>query len=87
MLNSMLIRGGRVIDPANGIDKVADILVENGKVADIKNAFDEMEKTPPKETGETCPDCGLVLVYEMWEEQEDSCTTIRYRNYQVLPYF
>jgi predicted amidohydrolase len=24
----MLIRGGRVIDPANGIDKVADILVE-----------------------------------------------------------
>ena len=33
---------------------------------------------------ETCPDCGLVLVYEMWEEQEDSCTTIRYRNYQVL---
>ena len=36
MLNSMLIRGGRVIDPANGIDKVADILVENGKVA-IRN--------------------------------------------------
>ena len=35
MLNSMLIRGGRVIDPANGIDKVADILVENGKVAAI----------------------------------------------------
>ena len=35
MLNSMLIRGGRVIDPANGIDKIADILVENGKVAAI----------------------------------------------------
>jgi len=35
MVNSMLIRGGRVIDPANGIDQVADILVENGKVAMI----------------------------------------------------
>lgn len=35
MNNSMLIRGGRVIDPANGIDQLADVLVENGKVAAI----------------------------------------------------
>jgi len=35
MVNTMLIRGGRVIDPANGIDKLADILVENGRVAAI----------------------------------------------------
>ncbi|MBQ6859886.1 MAG: dihydroorotase [Clostridia bacterium] len=32
----MLIRGGRVIDPKNGIDMVADVLVENGKIAKIE---------------------------------------------------
>ena len=30
-----LIRGGRVIDPANGVDKVCDLLIEGGKVAAI----------------------------------------------------
>ena len=36
MVGSMLIRGGRVIDPKNGVDMVADILVENGKIAKIE---------------------------------------------------
>ncbi|MDD6596938.1 dihydroorotase [Anaerovibrio sp.] len=30
-----LIKGGRVIDPANNIDKIADVLVENGKIAAV----------------------------------------------------
>ena len=36
MVGSMLIRGGRVIDPKNGVDMVADVLVENGKIAKIE---------------------------------------------------
>lgn len=32
---SLLIRGGRVLDPAKGIDKVADIGIQDGRVADI----------------------------------------------------
>ncbi len=32
---SLLIRGGHVIDPANGIDEVCDVLVENGRIAAI----------------------------------------------------
>jgi len=36
MIGSMLIRGGRVIDPKNGVDMVADVLVENGKIAKIE---------------------------------------------------
>jgi dihydroorotase len=32
---SLLIRGGRVLDPASGIDKVADIGIQDGRVADI----------------------------------------------------
>ena len=30
-----LIQGGRVIDPANNIDKTADVLVEDGKIAAV----------------------------------------------------
>ncbi|MGM9540499.1 dihydroorotase [Anaerovibrio sp.] len=31
----VLIKGGRVIDPANKIDKVADVLVEDGRIAAV----------------------------------------------------
>lgn len=41
-----LIKGGRVIDPANSFDKVADVLIEDGKIAkvagNIKSAADEV---------------------------------------------
>ncbi|MCK4244017.1 MAG: dihydroorotase [Candidatus Omnitrophica bacterium] len=32
---NLLIKNGRVIDPANGIDKLADILIKNGRIAQI----------------------------------------------------
>lgn len=32
-MNSLLIRGGRVIDPANGVDEVTDVFIEDGRVA------------------------------------------------------
>jgi len=35
MENSILIRGGRVIDPKNGINQIADVLVLDGKIAAI----------------------------------------------------
>ncbi|WP_226781201.1 amidohydrolase/deacetylase family metallohydrolase [Oceaniglobus trochenteri] len=35
MTDTLIIRGGRVIDPANGIDKVADLVVSGGKVAGL----------------------------------------------------
>src|SRR5258705_10551501 len=31
-MNSLLLTGGRVIDPANSIDAVADLLAINGKI-------------------------------------------------------
>jgi dihydroorotase len=34
-MNSMLLTGGRVIDPANGFDATADVLVVNGKIAGL----------------------------------------------------
>ena len=35
ILDSLLIHGGRVIDPANGIDKIADVLIVDGKIAAV----------------------------------------------------
>ena len=32
---SLLIRGGRIVDPANGTDEVADLLIQDGGVADM----------------------------------------------------
>lgn len=33
---SLLLRGGRVIDPANNFDGVADVLIVDGKIAEVK---------------------------------------------------
>lgn len=35
ILDSLLIRGGHVIDPANKIDKIADVLIVDGKIAAV----------------------------------------------------
>jgi dihydroorotase len=35
MTTTLAIRGGRVIDPANGIDTVADVLIADGRIAEI----------------------------------------------------
>jgi len=37
--NKILIKGGRVIDPANKLDAIADILIENGKIAEVGKAL------------------------------------------------
>jgi dihydroorotase len=34
-MRSLLISGGRVVDPANGLDGVADVLVEDGRIARV----------------------------------------------------
>ena len=46
----MLIRGGRVIDPGNH-DGVMDILVENGKIVEIKEHFAGPGATGPGSGG------------------------------------
>lgn len=35
MSSDLTIRGGRVIDPANGIDRIADVVIADGKIAGI----------------------------------------------------
>ncbi len=42
----ILIKNGHITDPANNIDKIADLLIENGKIAEIKEnisqSYDEV---------------------------------------------
>lgn len=40
MTDRILVRGGRVIDPARGVDGVLDVLVESGYVAEIRPRID-----------------------------------------------
>jgi dihydroorotase len=35
MSDSLAIRGGRVLDPGRGLDTVADVLIENGRIAKV----------------------------------------------------
>src|SRR6266566_4533443 len=35
-MNSLLLTGGRVIDPANRFDAVADLLISDGKIAAVR---------------------------------------------------
>ncbi|HWI66373.1 MAG TPA: dihydroorotase [Symbiobacteriaceae bacterium] len=34
-MSTILLKGGRLLDPANGLDRIADLLIENGRVARI----------------------------------------------------
>ena len=40
MSESLAIRGGRVLDPANGLDAVTDVLLVDGRVAAIRAGLD-----------------------------------------------
>ena len=45
MANQVLIRNGRVIDPASGLDKKCDVLILDGKVAEVGQLNGAVEKT------------------------------------------
>jgi len=45
MSKSLLIRGGRVVDPASGMDAVADVLLRDGKVAAVGKITDKADET------------------------------------------
>ncbi|MBI4611528.1 MAG: dihydroorotase [Candidatus Rokubacteria bacterium] len=48
---NLLIKGGRVIDPANGVDGVRDLLVQDGKIAACGPALAAPEATPTIDAG------------------------------------
>ncbi|KRT75348.1 MAG: dihydroorotase [Candidatus Rokubacteria bacterium CSP1-6] len=43
---SLLIKGGRVLDPANGVDAVEDLLIQDGKIACLGKGLEAPDGTP-----------------------------------------
>jgi dihydroorotase len=54
-MGALLLMGGRVIDPAQGLDEVRDLLIENGKVASLSS-------TPPGALGTARPTPALERI-------------------------
>ena len=48
---SLLIKGGRVVDPSQGVDGQYDILIENGRVVKIEKNISEAEATEVLDVG------------------------------------
>jgi dihydroorotase len=43
---NVLIKGGRVVDPANGVDAVEDLLIQDGKIAGLGKGLEAPDGTP-----------------------------------------
>ena len=69
-MSSLLLKGGRLIDPANGLDETADLLLVDGKVAAI--GVDALAQAPEETleidvTGKVaCP--GLIDIHVHFRE-------------------
>ena len=46
-MSSLLISGGRVIDPANNLDTIADVLIVDGKIAAVTPLGERSGVSPP----------------------------------------
>ncbi len=42
-MSAFLLSGGRVIDPASGVDERADVLIEDGSIAGVGRGLDESD--------------------------------------------
>ena len=42
-MGRVLIKGGRIIDPSQGVDRVGDLLIEDGKIAGIEQVIEQPE--------------------------------------------
>ena len=56
----LLIKNGRLIDPASGSDRVMDVLVENGKIKEIARAIKKTAGVPVIDAGEMVVAPGFI---------------------------
>lgn len=49
----LLLKGGRVIDPANGLDKTADVLIESGRIVKVEESIAENDAKSIDVSGKT----------------------------------
>ena len=61
-MTKTLLKGGRVVDPGNAIDRVADVLIVDGKVVELGPAIDPGEADVIDVTGKVVAP-GLVDIH------------------------
>lgn len=59
-MSTLLIHSGRVIDPANGIDRIADVLVQNGRIVSVTSSAGGSHAAVPA-GAETIDASGLIV--------------------------
>ena len=69
MCNELLIKNGRVIDPANGIDKKCDVLIVDGAIAEV-GKIEKPAKTVIDATGKLVTP-GLIDIHVHFREPGD----------------
>ncbi len=65
----MLIKNGRVIDPANGVDRVCDVLIIDGRIAEVGRVERNVEKTIDATGRLVAP--GLIDIHVHFREPGD----------------
>lgn len=69
MDTELLIKNGRVIDPANGIDKKCDVLITDGKIAEVGEIRKEVQNVINAEGKIVTP--GLIDIHVHFREPGD----------------
>jgi len=69
MSSELLIKNGRVIDPANGINKKCDVLIAEGKIAEISSVRRTVQKVIDAEGKLVTP--GLIDIHVHFREPGD----------------
>jgi len=77
MNQTLLIQGGHVIDPANGVDRVSDVWIEHGRIAGVNKRQSKPDKIIAAKGLIVCP--GLIDMHvhlrepgEEWKEDIES---------------
>ena len=76
----LLLKGGRIIDPAQGLDEAGDLLIEDGKIAqvgDVSTKADQVEDVSGKVVLPGLIDMHVHLREPGFEYKEDICTGTR----------
>ncbi|MCX7395759.1 MAG: dihydroorotase [Planctomycetales bacterium] len=76
-MSSLLIRGGRLIDPSRGLDRVSDVLIRDGRIAEIGVTLAEADETLDACGWIVCPgfiDTHVAVRDPGFEEDETTAT-------------
>ena len=71
MTKPLLIQGGRIIDPSQGIDEIGSLLITDGKISWLGKS----EVTPPQPDYDVLPARGLIVCPGFIDHCEDTVLT------------